>query len=64
MLIVFIDIPRVIRNGLHPSRTHSTRPDLSGLAQGGRKGIWDVMLSNINNVAHSIIRAEPDRVAA
>jgi hypothetical protein len=42
MLIVFIDILRVIRNGLHPSRTHSTRPDLSGLAQGGRNGIWDV----------------------
>ena len=34
-----IDIPRVIRNGLHPSRTHSTRPDLSGLAQGEQKGI-------------------------
>ena len=50
MLIVLIDIPRVIRNGLHPSRTHSTRPDLSGLAQGGRNGIWDVMRTNINNV--------------
>jgi hypothetical protein len=47
-----IDIPRVIRNGLHPSRTHSTRPDLSGLVQGGRNGIWDVMRSNINNVRH------------
>jgi hypothetical protein len=44
-----VDIPRVIRNGLHPSRTHSTRPDLSGLAQGGRNGIWDVMRININN---------------
>jgi len=48
-----IDIPRVIRNGLHPSRTHSTRPDLSGLAQGGRKGIWDVTRTNINNVGES-----------
>jgi hypothetical protein len=45
-----IDIPRVIRNVLHPSRTHSTRPDLSGLAQGGRNSIWDVMRININNV--------------
>ena len=45
-----IDIPRVMRNGLHPRRTHSTRPDLSGLAQAGRKGIGDVMRTNINNV--------------
>jgi hypothetical protein len=38
-----IDISQVIKNGLQPSRTHSTRPDLSGLAQGGRNGIWDVI---------------------
>ena len=50
MLIVSIDIPRVIINELHPSRTHSTRLDLSGLAQGGRNGISDVMRININNV--------------
>jgi len=51
MLIVIMDlampsgigIPRVIRNGFHPSRTHSTRPDLSGLAEGGRYAIRDVM---------------------
>ena len=54
----------LIRNGLHPSRTHSTRPDLSGLAQGERNGIWDVMRISINNVGHSIMKAEPDRVAA
>jgi len=45
-----IDIPRVVRNGLHTSRTHSTRPDLSGLAQGGRNGIWHVMRTNVNDV--------------
>jgi hypothetical protein len=63
-----IDIPRVIRkglrrsgyvplakaDGLHLSRTHSSRPDLSGLAQGGRNGIWDVMRTNINNVRDKI----------
>jgi len=44
-----LDIPRVVRNGLHTSRTHPTRPDLSGFAQGGRNGIWYVMRININN---------------
>ena len=54
MLIVFIDILRVIRNGLHHSRTKVSQASYPRLADkyGWRNGIWNVMRININSVGH------------